>query len=252
MALGTVVSSGTGSGTVTHTWTADTTSVTVLPYTVEVAEDTQDWDVNDVVCTQFDAGFDTLTVPGNAMWTFNAQLQGSDKASSTATGSLSAPATLETVEGHLTTLSEGSTATAFASLSELTSHLVSYRITVNCPKPGRIYGGTTDTASAWGVQKREVTFEAMLKISATSISDVFDIFNVSGGFPTDRRWRIACDGAGVNAMTIDGRVRFTSVNVDPDGRDGERLLAVSGYYVYDSTLGSDLQWVIVNDDDALA
>lgn len=252
MALGTVVTSGTGTGTVTHTWTGDASSSTVLPYTIEVSDDTQDWDVNDVVCPQFDAGFDALTVPGNAMWTFNAQLQGSNKAKSTATGSLSAPSALETAEGHLTVLKEGPVGTAFASLSELSAHLVSYRITVNCPKPGRVYGGTADTASAWGLQKRETSFEAMLKVSSSSITNVFDIFNVSGGLPTDRRWRVALDGAGVNAMTIDGRVRFTSVNVDPDGRDGERLLSVSGYYVYDSTLASDLQWIITNANDALA
>lgn len=252
MALNDVSSSGTGTGTVTHTWTNAMTAIGVIPYTLEVSDDTQDWDVDDVVCTQFDAGFDALTAPGNAMWTFNASLQGSDKEKSTATASLTAPTALETVEGHLTTLSEGPVGTAFDSLTALTAHLVSYRITCNVPKPGRVYGGSSDKAASWGVQKSEITFEAELKVSSSSITDVFDIFNVSGGLPTDRRWRISCDGAGVNAMTIDGRVRFTSVNVNPDGRDGERLLAVSGYYVYDSTLASDLQWKIVNANDALA
>lgn len=245
MTLGTAVR--TGAGTYTHTWTGDAASTTVLPYTVEVGEETQDWAVPSVVCEQFDLGFDALTVPGNSMWTVNATLKGVDKKKATATGSLSAPSVLETMEGHLSQLYEGPVGTAFASLSELAAHLVQYRVTVADPKPFRVYGDDADDiASAMGRGKRETSFEALLKISASSVANVFDIFNVSGGLPTDRRWRVKVTGVAPKTMTIDGRVRFTSVNVDPDGRDGERLLSVAGYYVYDSTLASDIQAIIVN------
>jgi hypothetical protein len=143
--------------------------------------------------------------------------------------------------------------TAFASLSELAAHLVQYRITVACPKPPRVYGDDADDfMTGVGAAKRDISFEALLKVSSSSVTNVFDIFNVSGGLPTDRRWRIKANGSGVNEFTIDGRVRFNSVNVNPDGRDGERLLAVSGYYVYDSDLTSDIEWIITNANDALA
>lgn len=247
MTLGTAVT--TGSGTYTHVFTGDTTTSTVKPYTIEVADDTQDWDVTSVLCTQLDLSFDALTAPGNAMWNAAATLQGIDKAKSTATSALSAPGTLETVEGHLTALYEGPVGTAFASLSEMTGSLVSYSISISDPKPLRVYGGTaltSDTATAHGRQKRETTFSAMLKLSATSISNVFDIFNVSGGLPTDRRWRVKAIGSGVNVFMIDGRVRFTSVNIAPDERDGERLVSVDGYYVHDSTLSSDIQVTVIN------
>lgn len=243
MTLGTpVITAGTPT---TYTFTADTTSSTVKPYTIEVADDTQDWKVTSALCTQLDMSFDALTAPGNAMWTATATLQGIDKAKATATSSLSAPSTLESMEGHLTTLAVGPVGTAFASLTELSGSLKSLSISINDPKPLRVYGGTADKASAAGRQKREITIEAQLKESATTVAE-FDIFNVSGGQPTDRRWRVTIDGSGDNSMTIDFRVRYTAFNVDPDV-DGERLFHVTAYAVYDSTLASDIEITLKND-----
>ena len=248
MTLGTAVTSGTAAP-YTHTFTGDTTTSTVKPYTIEVSDDTQDWDVVSVLCTQLDLSYDAITAPGNSMWTAAATLQGIDKAKSTATTSLTAPTTLETVEGHLTALYEGPVGTAFASLTELTGSLVSYSVSISDPKPLRAYGGTAitdDKATGHGRQKRETTFSAMLKLSATTVTNMFDIFNVSGGLPTDRRWRVKAIGSSSKSLIIDGRVRFTSVNIAPDERDGERLVSVDGYYVYDSTIASDIQIAVSN------
>lgn len=228
----------------THTFTGDTTSSSVVPYTIEIADDTQDWKVTSALCTQLDLSYDALTAPGNAMWQASATLQGIDKAKATATSSLTAPTALETMEGHLTTLSIGSVSTAFGSLTAVTGALKSVSISIADPKPLRVYGGSSDLASAAGRQKREVTIEAQLKENATTTGE-FDVFNVSGGLPTDKRWRIAVDGSGDNAMTIDFRVRYTSFNVDPDV-DGERLYHVTGYAVYDSTLASDIEIAVTN------
>ncbi len=235
----------TGAGPYTQTFTGNTVTDDTKSQTIEVNEDTQDWDVVSAVCTGFSIGFDALTVPGNAPWNMTSDWMAVDKEKSTATPALSAPTVLETIEGQFTTLSEGSVATAFGSLAELAAHLVQFRLNVTDGKPFRIYGAATgDKATGRGRTKRETGFEALLKISASSITNVYDIFNVAGGLPTDRRWRVRATGSGAKTFTIDGRVRFTSVNVNPDGRDSERLLAVAGYYVYDSTLASDLQAVI--------
>ena len=238
-AIGTADTSGTAAP-YTHVFTADATSDTSCSYTWEVDEGTQDWIGTGVQVVRFDMGYDAVGAGTNAMWTINADLQGANNATGTATASLSAPTTIQTMEGHLTQLYEGPAGTAYASLSELSASLVSYRVTVECPKPLRPYGGTADIAAAHGVQKRTATIEAMLKISATTITDIWDIYNVSGALPTNRRWRVKANGSNSALLTIDHMLQFTDVHVEPDGRDGERLLSIAATCVYDSTNSSDL------------
>jgi hypothetical protein len=47
-------------------------------------------------------------------------------------------------------------------------------------------------------------------------------------------------------MTIDHRLIFTDVHIEPDGRDGERLVSITGETVYDSTLASDIAITVTN------
>ena len=236
----------TGAGPYVHTFTADALTETIKSLTVETGNDTQDFVATGVVCTGFELGFDAINAGENAMWTISADLQAADLSKTTATAALSVPSPLETMEGHLTTILEGSTATAFGSLAELSAHLVSYRLRVEDPKPLRPYGSATDTASSKGRRKRTITVDALLKLSATSISNVWDIYDVSGGLPTARRWRINVDGSGTNAMTIDHRLIFHDAHLE-EARDGELVLAVSGARgEYDSTLATDLVIAITN------
>ena len=79
-----------------------------------------------------------------------------------------------------------------------------------------------------------VEFDALVAIGATAKTDVHDIFAVAGSIPTERRWRITVTGTGVNVLTIDFRCRFTALDVGE--HEGERLYAVNGVWVYDSTL----------------
>lgn len=236
----------TGGPLYLHTFTADQTSSTVESYTFETADETQDFDVAGVQCTSLTLGFDALQAPGNAPWTVSANLRGIDKAKSTATAALSAPSTLETIEGPWTQIYEGANNTAFGSLSELADHLISYSLTIEDPKPLRIYGATDgDVATGFGRGKRDATFTAQLKISSSATSNLFDIFNVTGGFPTTRRWRIKTNGSNSKYLQIDGQVQFEKVDI-VEVRDGERAYEVSGYYVYDSSLSTDLQIVVAN------
>lgn len=243
MTLGTAVT--TGSGTYTHTWTADATASTVKPYTLEVGNDgVQDWEARSVVGTGFELSFDALAAGQNSMWKVSADLQAADWSKSTFTAGQSAPSTLQTMEGHLTQLFEGPVGTAYASLSELSGHLVQYSLRVDDPKPPRVYGDDADDfMSDIGRGKRLCTINAMLKISSTSVTDVFDIYNVASGALTDRRWRIKVTGSADCTFIIDQRLAFKNVTVNPDGRDGERLLQIEAEAMYDSTNSSDLKIV---------
>lgn len=234
----------TGSGPYTQTYTAGTTTTTHESMTVEVNNDVQDMIATGVVATSLDLGFDEIAAGENTMWTASADLQAANLVKGTATSALTIPTTLETIEGHLTTIKQGTTGTAFGSLSELSAHLVSYRIVGNQDKPLRPYGSATDVASAIGLRKREVNVTAMLKFSATTVSDIWDIFTVAGSLPTERRWRIVATGSGTKSLTIDHRLLFTDVHLEPDGRDGEYLVSVDALATYDSTLATDVVFSI--------
>lgn len=234
----------TGAGPYTQTYTAGATTTTYESMTLEVNNDTQDMIATGVVATSLDLGFDEIAPGENVMWTVSADLQAANLIKGTATAALSIPSVLETIEGHLTTIKQGTTATAFGSLSELSAHLVSYRIRGEQEKPLRPYGSATDVASAIGLRKRRCTVNAMLKFSATTVSDIWDIFTVAGSLPTERRWRIAATGSGTKSLTIDHRLLFTDVHLEPDGRDGEYLVSVEALATYDATLATDVVFAV--------
>lgn len=237
---------GTPTGTASpYAWaytfdeTGSLLNTALKPYTVEygVSDSTQDeWRAVGVLATDLELGFDALSAPGNSMWRGTLGLVAINREPNAIPGTAVAPTTLETMEGHLTTLAEGPTGTAFASLSALTGSLkqFSFRSAINAQ--GRAYGGTTDLATSIGRNgKGTVEFDALIGMNATSKSDVLDIYEVAGSVATERRWRLTVDGSGDNSMTINFRCRFRAVNVGE--HEGERLYAVNGVWVYDSTLG---------------
>jgi len=234
--------SGTAGGTCTYPYTFDETtgllSGALMPQTIEYGVDgsTQDeFEATGAIIDELEIGFDALSAPGNQMWTWSANWVAVNRAPAAMTGSLSAPTTLETIEGHLTTFAEGSGSTAFASLSAVSASLKQFRLTSSLNAKGRAYGGTSDTATSIGRNGRsEVKGTALIAISSTTDTDILDIFEVSGSVATERRWRIQATGSGVNQLTIDLRVVFRAVNIGE--HEGERLYAVDWEGVYDSTL----------------
>lgn len=251
----TKISGGTPTGTAspyTYGYVFDETGsslgVALKPYTVEYGVDgsTQDeWRGVGVIANELELGFDALSSPGNSMWKGTLGLVALDREANALTGTATAPTTLETMEGHLTTIAEGSTATAFGSLSALTGSLKQFSLRSNNQAIGRVYGGTADKATDIGRSaKGEVEFDALIGISSSSKSDILDIYNVSGSVATERRWRLVCTGSGSNTFTIDARVRFRSVNVGE--HENERLYAVSGVFVKDSTLGGRGKFTLTN------
>lgn len=244
MALGSATFSGTASP-YTAVITADGTADTTRPRTIRVVDDTQPWVAAGVLCTKFEIGYDNVAPGANAPWTISADLQAASYEKGTATAGIAGTAVLETMEGIYTTLAEGPSGTAFASLSALTGSLVSYKLSSTNEAPLRPYGGSSDTASAHGRLKRLITVTAMLKLTSTTVTDFFDIYNVTGSLPTERRWRIVATGSGSKTLTIDHLVRLTDVHIEPQGRDGERLMSVTGELAYDSTLASDVKLTLV-------
>jgi hypothetical protein len=245
MAVGTAVTSGTASP-YTHTFTADFGTDTVKSYTFESKDSLQAWIATGVVVPSFTIEYDSLAAGENSMLSLSANLQAANLATGTATGGLSIPTTVQTIEGHLATINEGPAGTAYASLSALGTALVSYSLQVDDPKPLRPYGSANDYAVTRGRNKRTATVNATLALNATTDANMFDIYNVSGALPTERRWRISFAGSNDASLKIDHKLLFTDVHVEPNGRDGERLLSVTATCVYDSTLASDLQFIFTN------
>ena len=185
---------GTPSGTATpYAWayTFDESGAlldgALKPYTIEYGVDTStedEWRAVGVIANEMELGFDALSAPGNSMWKGTLGLVAIDRQANALTGTATAPSTLETMEGHLTTLAEGPTGTAFASLAALTGSLKQFSLRSSLGAVGRAYGGSSDTATAIGrSEKGTVEFDALVGISATSKTDIHDIYNVSGSAP---------------------------------------------------------------------
>ncbi len=227
---------------------ANLLSTALKPYTIEygVAGSTQDeWRATGVIADTFDFGFDALTAPGNAMWKGTLGLVAVNRDVHTITAGQSAPTSLETMEGHLTTLAEGPVGTAFASLAALTGSLKQFSFKSALNAVGRVYGGSSDVPTGIGRSgKGSIEFDALIGISATSKTDIDDIFEVSGALPTERRWRITCTGSGVNSFILDARVRFRSVDLGES--NGEHLYQVHGVFVKDSTLAGRAKVTLAN------
>jgi hypothetical protein len=152
----------------------------------------------------------------------------------------------ETVQGHLTRLYEGTTGTAFASLTEIAGSLKSYTQTTNRNLARRAYGSSSDQAVRFGFSDMSTgTFEANVGISPTAKSDFHDIWNAAAPAALgERRWRVKAIGTGTKVFQIDARVGIMAVPFDDV--DGERVFKVTGEFVDDSTLGAPLAATIVN------
>lgn len=250
-----VATIGTPTGTASpYTWaylydeSGNLLSTALKPYTIEYGVDgsTQDeWRAYGVLADTFEFGFDALSAPGNSMWKGTLGLVGLTREPNALTGTAVAPSTLETMEGHLTTISEGPTGTAFASLAALTGSLKQFKFNSGLSAKGLAYGGTSDKATSIGRgDKGTVEFDALIGISATSKTDILDVYETAGSVAVERRWRVDVAGSGVNDLKIDARVRFRAVNVG--NHENERLYALHGVWVYDSTLVGRGKFTLAN------
>lgn len=239
------ISGGTATGGL-YTYTADETSHTLKPYTIQLGSDvaSDQWQFTGCEIDTLSFGFDALTSPGNSPWNLDMGVLAIDR-SITALGTAAvAPTTLETAEGHTTIIKRGSNATAFGSLTELANSLVSYQATSTRNLARRAYGGTVDTASAYGHSaKPGITFTAMIAIGTAAKTLIHDQFNASGSPITEERWRVVTTGTSGTA-TFDSRVRYRVVGRGE--REGESVYEIQGSHVYDATLGGRIQVLLNN------
>lgn len=240
-----------GAGPYTHTTIFDDSgallSTALKTYTVQygVSGSTQDeWRATGVLASDLELGFDALSAPGNSMWKGTASLIALNREPSTMTAAQTAPTTLETMEGHRTTIADGATSTAFGSLAALAG-LRQFSLRSGLNATGRAYGGSADIATAIGQSgKGTVEFDALIAIAAGAKTSLIDIYEVAGEVPTERRLRVTVTGTSPATATLDFRTRFTALNIGTD--NGERLYAVNGVFVYDSTLASRAKWITTN------
>jgi hypothetical protein len=242
--------SATGSApTYTRVYPFEVGAPTLVPKTIQLATiDAAEAQMRLISCLidSMTLSFADITAPGASPWQVSSSIVALDRDIAAYTGSLAAKVGLETAQGHLTSLTEGTTSTAFASLGALAGHLKSFSLTTNRNLRRRAYGGTTDVATKFGFgDKSNGSVEAKVAISTTSKSDFHDIWNAAAPASLgERRWRLAVIGTGTKAINLDFRIGIMAVPYDES--DGERLFKVTGELVDDSTLNALAQATIVN------
>lgn len=236
----------TGTNPYTWTYTADNSADSCKLYTAEIGTETvQDqYQLSTCLVDELELGYDPITSPGAHPWKARARLVALNRTQAALTAALSAIQGMETVQGHLTTFAEGSTAMAFGSLTELANHLVGYKITISRARPYRPYGGTTDVAAGYGTGKIDARVAMQVKRSASSKAALEDVVNAAGSPASERRARISAAGSGTKVFRIDHRLRYETVKRSE--RDGESVYDVAAHVVKDATLGSALQAVVIN------
>lgn len=235
-------------GTDPYTWVypLEAGSPTLLPYTWETGSETSQDQYELVGCLidELTIGFDALAAPGDAPWTYEVSGIAANRVQAALTASLSSTA-IESWQGQTTLLKEGTTATAFASLSELASSLIQFSLTTRRSLVWRPYGSSSDVPGKAGFsEKTSGEFSAMVAVGATSKSDIYDIYNVASSVLGERRWRISAVGSGTKVAHVDMRVGF--LTIDRGDRDEEQTYEISGEIVDDTTLNAPAQVTVVN------
>ena len=167
------------------------------------------------------------------------------------TGSLAAPTTLETMQGHLSLIKLGTTATAFASLTELAASLVAFSVTTRRYIVLRIYGGADGIPTAFAFSEKS-SGDVAFKVATNSANKValLDAWDAAGSVLAEQRLRVTVDGTGSNVAHFDARMGM--IKVGTSDRDGERVYEVTAEIVDDTTLAAPCQLTVVNDVRILA
>lgn len=192
-------------------------------------------------------GFSAVTAGQASPWTGSASVVAFDRETNALTGSLAPVADpIETVQGHLTRLYEGTTATAYASLGELAGTLKSFTMTASRSLVRRAYGSASDKATGFGFSAlSNVTYQMQVAISASTKTDFHDAWNTSGGTSLgERRLRLKTLGSGSRVFMIDALAGLFAIPLGDD--NGERLYQVTGEFADDTTLAASHLITVTN------
>lgn len=239
----------TGSNPYTRVYPYETGAASVIPMTIETGNidsaAAQERLVSALI-SSLQMGFTTID-PGSASpWTLSADILAFDREVSALTPGLTEVANpLETVQGHLTRLYEGSVATAFGALAELGSSLKSFTMTAERSLALRAYGSTSDRASKFGyTDMSNATYELVVAVSPTAKTDLHDTWNTSGATIGERRLRVKAIGTGSKVFQIDARAGMFAIPWDD--ANGERVYKVTGEFADDATLDASHVITLVN------
>lgn len=232
----------------------ETGAPTLVPMTLrsgsEAAQD--QWAARSVLIDELTLGFDDLDAPGHHPWTVDASCLAVDRELSALTVGVNAPATLSTIAGQHSRIHLGDVATAFAAITELEWHLISFQIVTRRHLVLRPYGSTADLALGYGFSAKsegELTFK--LRISASTKTLIHDAWNSSGAELGEIRGRVTTTDPGSSLSKIlDFRTGLTAVPVGE--RDGERVYECTGKLIKDDTLGAPAKITLDNGVTALA
>lgn len=238
-----------GSGPYTWLYPFEAGAPTIIPMTLETGNiDLAAAQERLVSCmvSSLTLGFASVTAGQASPWTLSAEIVAFDRAVTALTGSLAPVADpLETVQGHLTRFYEGTVATAFGSLAELTGSLKSFTMTPSRNTIIRAYGSAADLGTKFGFSDlSNTTYELVVAVSATAKTNLHDVWNTSGATLGERRIRIQASGSGSKKFTVDARAGLFA---EPwDDVDGERVYKISGEFADDTTLGASHTVSIIN------
>lgn len=218
--------------------------------TIEFGDDTQEYECEYCEGNGFTLGFDTLAVGQAAPVTLSVDYVTQSLASNTKTAGLSLP-TVETILATGANFYLGSTSTAYASLSELTGSLRSWRMTWQNQLGRKVFVGDGKTYSNVGRGRRIITFTAMIEGNSDGVTR-FTEWDLG----TEKRMRLRFQGtiitgsspATTKKLQIDGRFVLTAFN--PIGEvDTNTVYEIEGRFLPDSALTNtaEVNIMLVND-----
>lgn len=210
---GGVVATGVGTDK-TRVYNADMTSNSLDLATLEEGDNVNVYQMPDAVLEELRLGFTNLAAPGNSPWTTQESWVGSDKIKIGGfTAGAAMPASAETALGHLTRAYLGSTATAFASLSEEVG-LHALELVIPTGVVPRKYGNVGDTLDGYGRNLRQPTLTGTFYATSGAETDLYEVFNAAGTQMQEKRLRIRVRGSVISGTND---VQTVSITGSPTG-----------------------------------
>ena len=216
----------------------------------EFGDDTQGYLMRYCEATSWELGFDALTVGQAAPVNMSLNYVTQSLSSNTKTAGLTAP-TVNSILATGGTFQIGTTSTAFAALTTLSSSLRSFRVTGNNGLGRKVFVGDGTTYSNIGRGRRVTTFEATFEGDANGVTRF-----VEWDTATEKRLRVKFAGTTISGSSpatayqlwIDGRVLFTTIDVLGEV-DTNTVYRVTGRFLEDTThntTNSDITVTLTN------
>ena len=237
-----------------YSWpfTMDLSTDSLTSLTIEEGDNIQAYQLAYGLVESYRVFYNALAAPGNSPWQIEVNLIGQDMVPISFTPSITVVAAAETAMGHLTRAYQGSTSTAFGSLTEEVG-LLAADITIPTGVTPRAYGSTFDTFRTHGRAKSDPTGTLRWYQTTTTKTDLYDPWRTfTGGSPVmaEGRMRIQAQGGLIDLTNhklwqMDFRYRFTEVPHAEDA-NGATVYDAKVELVDDGTLASALLITVQN------